>query len=257
MPPQTKLEAMIKSAAHKSFRAVGLDIVRFQDPATACPADIPEDDAAIIQSVRSWTMTSPERLYAFMEAARYISTHGVPGAIVECGVWKGGSMAAAAKALLRAGDRERELYLFDTFEGMSPPTSKDVDYSGKAAAELLSEDPRFLCDGAPLDEVKAVLRATGYPAEKVHFVQGMVEQTIPAAAPETIAILRLDTDWYESTKHELVHLFPRLSENGVIIIDDYGHWQGARQACDEYFAENRVPILLNRIDFTGRIAVKR
>jgi O-methyltransferase len=247
---------MIKDAVHKSFQAFGLDIVRFNAAEKECPADIPAEDAAIVRSVRPWTMTSAERLYALIQAVRYVNAGKIPGAIVECGVWKGGSMAAAAKTLLQIGDTERELYLFDTFEGMSPPTQRDVDYSGKAAAELLAEAPAFLCD-APLETVKSVLNGTGYPAEKIHFVQGMVEKTIPDFAPKSIAILRLDTDWYESTKHELIHLFPRLAHNGVIIIDDYGHWKGARQACDEYFSENRVPILLNRVDYTGRIAVKQ
>jgi len=104
--------------------------------------------------------------------------------------------------------------------------------------------------------VKEVLCGTGYPSERIHFVRGRVEDTIPASAPELIALLRLDTDWYDSTKHELIHMFPRLSKAGVIIIDDYGHWRGAREACDEYFAQNRIPILLNRIDYTGRIALK-
>ena len=103
---------------------------------------------------------------------------------------------------------------------------------------------------------KKILYGTGYPSERIHFVPGKVEDTIPASAPESIALLRLDTDWYESTKHELVHLFPRLATSGVLIIDDYGHWRGSRLACDEYFEQNRVPILLNRIDFTGRIALK-
>ena len=68
--------------------------------------------------------------------------------------------------------------------------------------------------------------------------------------------MRLDTDWYESTKHELTHLFPLLSSGGVIIIDDYGHWQGAKKAVDEYFEENNIKILLNRIDYTGRVGIK-
>jgi O-methyltransferase len=148
------------------------------------------------------------------------------------------------------------LYLFDTFEGMTPPTETDVDYTGKQASEILFEDDGFKCADAPLEQVKGVLYTTGYPREKIHFVQGRVEETIPACAPEVISLLRLDTDWHASTKHELVHLFPQLSKAGVIIIDDYGHWKGSRQACDEYFAENRVPILLNRIDYTGRIALK-
>jgi hypothetical protein len=85
---------------------------------------------------------------------------------------------------------------------------------------------------------------------------GKVEDTIPADIPEKIALLRLDTDWYESTKHELIHLFPRLQKGGVLIIDDYGFWKGARKAVDEYFAENNIQILLNRIDDTGRMAIK-
>jgi hypothetical protein len=98
---------------------------------------------------------------------------------------------------------------------------------------------------------------TGYPQHKLHFIRGRVEDTIPVEAPERISLLRLDTDWYESTRHELIHLFPRLASGGVVIIDDYGHWKGARRAVDEYFRENGIPILLNRIDYTGRTAIKR
>jgi O-methyltransferase len=107
-----------------------------------------------------------------------------------------------------------------------------------------------------VEVVKKALETTGYQMEKIHFVKGMVEQTIPNSAPDKIALLRLDTDWYESTKHEMEHLFPRLSRGGVLIIDDYGHWQGARKAVDEYIKKNEIRILLNRIDYTGRIAVK-
>jgi O-methyltransferase len=201
-------------------------------------------------------MTSPERIYALIQAVRYVSTNGIAGAIVECGVWKGGSMAAAAKTLIQMQDVSRDLYLFDTFEGMSEPTANDVDYSGKRADEVMLENANFKCEDAPLERVKEVLYGTGYSKGKIHFVQGKVEETIPAGAPQAIALLRLDTDWYESTRHELVHLFPRLAKNGVIIIDDYGHWKGSQRACDEYFTENQIPILLNRIDYTGRIALK-
>jgi hypothetical protein len=116
------------------------------------------------------------------------------------------------------------------------------------------DDSVWCC--AALDVVKTALNSTGYPAEKVNFIKGMVEHTIPHASLDKIAILRLDTDWYESTKHEMEHLFPHLVKGGVLIIDDYGHWQGARKAVDEYFENKDVRILLNRIDYTGRIAVK-
>ena len=105
-------------------------------------------------------------------------------------------------------------------------------------------------------EAEAAVFSTGYDPADVHFVRGRVEDTIPAYAPETIALLRLDTDWYESTRHELIHLFPRLAHGGVLVVDDYGHWQGARQALDEYLAEHQVRLFLNRIDYTGRIGVK-
>jgi hypothetical protein len=247
---------MIKAAIHKSFRLFGLDIIQFPPKEQSYPPDFRKEEAELIQEVRPWTLTSAERIYALIQAVRYVSANGIAGAIVECGVWKGGSMMAAAKTLLRLPDTTRDLYLFDTFQGMSEPTGKDVDYSGKRAADVLREDEGYKCAAAPLEEVKKVLYATGYPSEKLHFVAGKVEETLPGEAPEAISLLRLDTDWYASTKHELVHLFPRLARGGVIIIDDYGHWRGSRQACDEYFAEKGVPILLNRIDYTGRMALK-
>jgi hypothetical protein len=247
---------MIKAAIHKTFRFFGLDIVEFPGQEQAYPPDFGKDETEIVREVRPWTMTSVERIYALIQAVRYVSANNIAGDIVECGVWKGGSMAAIARTLIQLQDVKRDLYLFDTFEGMSEPTAKDIDYSGKQAAEVLREESGFKCADAPLEQVKEVLYGTGYPRERIHFVRGKVEQTVPASAPDSISLLRLDTDWYTSTKHELVHLFPRLAQAGVIIIDDYGHWRGSREACDEYFAQNRIPILLNRIDYTGRIALK-
>jgi len=247
---------MIRTVIHRSLRIIGLDIIRARGQAQQYPPDFRDQEVDIIREVRPWTMTSAERVYALIQAVRYVSANAIAGAIVECGVWKGGSMAAIARTLLEVRDLNRELYLFDTFEGMSEPTAEDSDYSGKQACEVLRKDPGYRCADAPLEGVKNVLWETGYPKERMHFVRGKVEETIPEHAPDTISLLRLDTDWYESTKHELVHLFPRVSRHGVIIIDDYGHWRGSRQACDEYFTQNRVPILLNRIDYTGRIALK-
>lgn len=246
-------EAILRTVG-KSLRAFGLGMMPVA--ADGFPPDFRAEEKDIIRAVVPWTMTSPERIKALIQGVKYVSAHAIPGDIVECGVWKGGSMAAAARTLVKSQDLERDLYLFDTFEGMCAPTAQDRDFKGKPAADILRETPESSCADAPLESVKKVLSETGYPKEKVHFVPGRVETTIPAGAPEVIALLRLDTDWYESTKHELTHLFPRLSRGGVLIIDDYGHWAGAQQACDEYFTQNRVPILLNRIDYTGRIALK-
>jgi hypothetical protein len=240
---------MIKDKFHDFLRSFGLDVVRFP------PVDFRSDEREIFQAVRPLTMTSPERIYAVIQAVRYLARAAISGALVECGVWKGGSMAAVARTLLQMNDVSRDLYLFDTFRGMTKPGVVDVDYSGKQASKVWAESNGAWCE-APLEQVKGALHATGYPNDKIHFIEGRVEDTIPAYAPESIALLRLDTDWYESTHHELIHLFPRLTRAGVLIIDDYGHWQGSRKACDEYFEQNRVPILLNRIDVGGRVAVR-
>jgi hypothetical protein len=248
---------MVNTLIHKFFRQFGYDITRIRDPHEIFPPDITDEDIDIVRKVREFTMTSTERIHALIQAVRYVSINNIAGDIVECGVWKGGSMAAAARMLLRLKDCNRGLFLFDTFDGMSEPSANDVDFEGKEAAKLLQVDPTFKCDGAPIENVKRILAETGYPESKTHFVMGKVEETIPEKAPHSIALLRLDTDWYESTRHELVNLFPRLARGGVLIVDDYGHWRGARKACDEYFAENRIPVLLNRIDYTGRIAVKQ
>jgi len=223
------------------------------------PLDMNSDCVETIASVRPYTMTTPERLNGLCEAVRYLVSAGIEGDIVECGVWKGGSMMAVAQMLHQFGDLDRDLHLFDTYEGMPAPTDEDVSLVGQSASERLQKelavDPSTLWCESPLDEVKGHLATTNYPSDRMHFVKGMVEDTIPGNAPEKIALLRLDTDWYASTLHELNHLFPRLVDGGVLIIDDYGHWQGARQAVDEYLAEKKVSIMLNRLDYTGRIGI--
>lgn len=222
------------------------------------PADFSDADAALVRAVRPYTMTSPERVVALSRAVEYVADRNVPGAIVECGVWRGGSMLAVARTLLSRRVTDRDLYLFDTFDGMAPPSKEDVAITGESATAALAADPED--DGvrarASLDLVRSVLFSSGYNQDRIHLIEGMVEETIPESAPQTIALLRLDTDWYASTRHELLHLYPRLVRGGVLIIDDYGHWQGARKAVDDYFEETGEAPLLNRIDYTGRIAVK-
>lgn len=223
------------------------------------PEGIDSDARAIVTKVRNYTMTSIERQIALIDATKYIVKNSILGDFVECGVWKGGSMMAVAYCLQSLGELDRNLYLYDTFEGMTEPTDKDVSYSNIKASVLLSkslkEDQSSIWCYSSLDEVKSNIESTGYDLSKVFLVKGKIEETIPKYIPQKIALLRLDTDWYESTLHELRHLFPLLVSGGVLIIDDYGHWQGCRQAVEEYIAENNVKILLNRIDYTGRIGI--
>lgn len=211
----------------------------------------------IIKAVRPYSMTNNEKLFGLIQATRYVARNHIDGDIVECGVWRGGSMQAVARTLLEVGDPGRELYLFDTFAGMSEPTELDVRRDGRSAADLLQAHKKssWVWAIASLDDVQAGFAQVPYPEDKLHYVVGKVEDTIPRELPARISILRLDTDWYESTKHELEHAYPRLSPGGILIIDDYGHWAGSRQATDEYVATLDEPLLLHRLG-QGRIAVK-
>jgi O-methyltransferase len=219
---------------------------------------IDDEAGRIVQTVSSRTMTGTVKLFGMIEALRYIDRAGVPGEIVESGVWRGGSMQAAALTLLGCGDTERELHLFDTFEGMPPPSDSDVRLKdGRTATELMdgSDRDKRIWAIASLDDVKQGMAETGYPSEKIFYHQGRVEETIPGEAPEQIALLRLDTDWYESTRHELNHLYDRLSPGGVLIIDDYLYWEGSRRATDEWLDETGQTLFLVPLEL-GRIMVK-
>jgi hypothetical protein len=202
-----------------------------------------------------FTMTSPERMYALWQASRHVLARGVPGALVECGVWRGGSAMIMAHVLAEHGS-DRELWLYDTFAGMPEPSAVDVDVHGTSARTQLARGDEFVVANASLTEVQANMARTAHPAERIVYVEGQVEDTIPRRAPDSIALLRLDTDWEASTRHELEHLWPRLALGGVLIVDDYGHWAGAHRAVDEFFAGRADAPLLTRVDYTGRIAVR-
>jgi hypothetical protein len=207
---------------------------------------------SIMKEVDSYSLLSTERLFAVYQAVNYIARRPVEGAIVECGVWRGGSAMTAALALIENED-ERDIFLFDTFAGMPEPGEADREIlSGRSAEATWQTSARCY---ASLEEVQRNLQGTGYPEGRLHFVRGMVEETIPEQAPERIAFLRLDTDWYESTLHELEHLYPRLAPGGVLLIDDYGHWAGSKKAVDEYFEANGA-VFLSRTDYSGRAAIK-
>jgi len=216
------------------------------------PMDYDPKSVAIIKAVTPYTMIGRERLFALITAVRHITKHNIEGAMVECGVWRGGAMGSVALTLKDAGE-QRPMYLFDTFEGMSVPTAEDKAIGGDdAMAEFLEkrtgEQSSDWCM-ASLEDVQANLTALGLNVGDFRFVKGMVEDTIPSGAPDgPIALLRLDTDWYSSTKHEMDHLFPKLAVGGVLIIDDYGDWEGARQAVDEYLTNHGIRMLLTRVN---------
>jgi O-methyltransferase len=250
-------ERVIAAAAGK----LGLSISRTNSGALNLPIEATESDRAIITEVQPFTMTSPQRVWSLLEAVRYVETEGIPGDFAECGVWRGGSVMAMARKLVALGKDDRRIWLYDTFAGMTQPSEHDVDAaSGKPAAALMADTP--VGDGnnvwalASRSDVEANLRLTGYPSERFSLVAGDVAQTLKEFVPQQLALLRLDTDWYESTRVSLEILYPKLAVGGVCILDDYGHWQGAKEAVDEYFNTLGIRPLMVPIDYSGRLFIK-
>ncbi len=212
-------------------------------------SDMDKGFLGIWERVRPFTLISPERGWALSEALRYLCRRRIPGDIVECGVWKGGACLLASIVLNNEEpESERTIWLYDTFEGMPAPGDQDHIAAGGQALKERNPEGWWAAGEA---EVRKTLEFSPFGAERFHLVPGLVEKTLEETLPERIALLRLDTDWYESTRKELEVLYPRLVSGGILIIDDYGHFTGARKAVDEYFSALGRPVLMHRSDYTA------
>jgi O-methyltransferase len=228
------------------------------------PHEIPDDQAyaEIFDKIAPYTMTARDGLettYALFQAVKYICQNAIVGDIVECGVWRGGSMMLVAYALSHFGDTSRDLYLYDTFAGMTEPSEIDVDFDNvayKPRWKQITGQGGLMGFGDTVEGVKANLLQTGYPQRLMHFVAGDVLKTIPATIPSRISLLRLDTDWYQSTLHELEHLYELLVPHGVLVIDDYGWCRGSRKATDEFFQRQPFKPMMHRVDQGPRVIIK-
>jgi O-methyltransferase len=253
-----RLIGVFKNHLKKVFYSAGFGVVNSKQ---IYPPDIAVETEfiQIYEKCKLYTMTSLERMFSLYKAVEYVVKNKIPGDLVECGVWRGGSSMLMALTLIKMEEEKRKIYLYDTYSGMTEPGEFDIRFDGQAAKKEwlanVGKDKNRWCY-ASIDEVKMNLLSVGYPEEKLIFVQGDIRKSLPKVMPQEIAILRLDTDWYELTYHELCHLFPRLLTRGVIIVDDYGFWKGARKAVERYFKENNINILLGRVDYTGRIGVR-
>ena len=237
----------------------GLRVIRKSGPAlseeTGMPPDIARDTDFLIiyEKVKQYTMVDLERCYSLYKSVQYIVHNDIPGDLVECGVWKGGCCMLIAFTLLKAGVRDRRIWLFDTFSGMTKPGEHDGKTEQMNWENNKKDNDKNDWCYASIEETKSNLGKTGYPLGQLEFVKGKVEETIPGRKPDKISLLRLDTDWYDSTKHELFHLYPLMGKGAVLIIDDYGVWQGSRKATDEYFGNT---VYLNRPDWSSRMVIK-
>jgi O-methyltransferase len=237
-----------------------MDLIEKKEKLSYYPADMEKDFFPVFLSCKDFTKTMIERMYSLYKAVEYIIASDIPGDFVECGIWKGGSSMLMLLTSMLFGRTDKNIYMYDTYQGMTEPSDIDINLKGESARKLLDENINnkeySTWSLAGLEEVKKNILSTGYPKDKLFFIEGKVEDTIPAKIPEKISILRLDTDWYESTYHELYHLYPLLSKGGVLIIDDYGHWMGAKYATDKYFNEFKITNYFHRVDYTARLLIK-
>ena len=193
-----------------------------------------------IKLCKKFSMTSYAQLAFLVDCMDYIAANRILGDVVECGVWEGGSALLIARQLEKESTKQT-IWLYDTFDGMTAPSSFDKKIGGSiSASKMLATTKKSRGENvwafAPLVEVqKNIFSNTVLPESRFKFVVGDVAKTLPLETPKSISLLRLDTDWYESTKIELEFLFKLVSPGGVIIIDDYGHWEGSKRATDEFF----------------------
>jgi O-methyltransferase len=258
---------IIKRTIRELIKKTGWELVKSSVltlNADDIPTNYPESYKDIFYKVQPYTMTTAQRIFAICNAIDYLVKHKIEGDIVGCGVWRGGVIMAGIETLQKSNDTGRQIYLYDTFEGMTTPSHHyDIKSGGntgvgKTAEELYKNattDDYVFCYSS-LDEVKQNIGALNYPSERVHYIKGLVEDTIPTVLPEKISLLYFSIGFYKPVLHTLEHLYPRLVPGGVIVISDYGDWEGTKKAVDEFIENHKIPLLLNRIDNTGRIGVK-
>lgn len=252
----------LQQPLQKLLGLIGLRLARVR-PETLLPVEFSKEETEIFEYVRAnnLTMASNERMYSTMLACKHVINRNIEGDFVECGVWRGGNAMLAA-AIFNMHKVDKKIYLFDTFAGMTEPTEIDTrTQDGMKAMKKFRDNQR---DGfndwaySSIEDVRDNFQKAGLLSNNIVMVKGDVLCTLENIdhLPLKISVLRLDTDWYESTKRELEVLYPLLCVGGVIIIDDYGHWAGSKIATDEYFEKYGGKPFLQYIDGTGRAGVK-
>ena len=240
----------------------GIVVSRVNSRSEWTPIELDPADIEIVNYVRSnnLSMGSTQNLYATALACRYIVNMEIEGDFVECGVYRGGHSIIAAEIFKRFG-ANKKVFLFDTFKGMTEPTEKDFKlYSGIPALlkyKANKNQDHVSWAYSSLGEVRNNFNKLKLEDSNVIFIEGDVLQTVPSSMNllKSISFLRLDTDWFDSTKIELDFLYPLLSKNGIIVIDDYGSWAGSNRATDEYFYSEKRPFF-SLIDGGARLGIK-
>ena len=223
--------------------------------------ELKNDDAKLISVVSKYSMTPKIRIYNLLQALRHIKQKNIDGDFVECGVWKGGNIILFKKFLENElKNSNKKIFAYDTYEGMNQPSEEDYNLTSKVSAKILLKKEKNKDSNiwgiSKIEDVKKNISENVKNLDNINFIKGEVEQTLNSEKnlPLKISILRLDTDWYLSTKKELEVLYDRVSSGGIIIIDDYGHWNGSKKAVDEFFSNKYV--WMHYVDYACRLIIK-
>ncbi|MBI3551715.1 MAG: class I SAM-dependent methyltransferase [Elusimicrobia bacterium] len=261
---------MIKRSLKKVFDRLGYEVRKKGAPRLGY--DLEDEARRLIEKVRPYTMLPDERLITLYQQVVHCESAGVPGDFVECGVWKGGAVALMALANLKRGAARRSIHLFDAFTQICEPDkavdgakavrqAREFGRGGSAEGRMRPLEGFYDSMGGPgtLEGNKDLLeRQVRYDPAFLHYHRGWFQETMPQDAPKIgrIAILRLDGDWYASTKVCLEHLYDKVVKGGFVVVDDYGCYEGCRKAVDEFRSERKIADYLHHIDADGRYWLK-
>lgn len=257
---------MFKLLIQRLFNSIGYEIKR----KNYLGYELESEARQNILLIRKNTMLPYARLVSLYEQAVFCESQGIEGNFVECGTWKGGAVGLMALANLKYGSARRHLHLFDSFQGIPEP---DESVDGKKAIKEarsvragtqgrlvpIADIYKPLGGFGTLEDNKELLEhRVGYDPNYLHYHKGWFQDTLAKESSEVgeIAILRLDGDWYASTKICLEYLYDKVVSGGFVIIDDYEYYEGCKKAVDEFRAERKINAYLNFIDSSGRYWIK-